>query len=790
MKVTYNWLKEYTDFEFCAEELVHHLTMLGLEVEEAQAQTYPFSGVVVGEVLQKNTHPNADRLSVCTVNDGVAERTVVCGAPNVESGQKIALAQVGASLPGDLKIKKTKIRGVESLGMICSEAELGLSARADGIMVLDESAVVGAGLESVLEQEDFLVDIDVTPNRPDCFGALGVAREVASLSGTRLRKPGIDLAENGPATDDAIRVTIHDARKCPRYTARFIDNIRIVPSPFWLARRLEQVGIRSINNVVDVTNFVMMETGQPLHAFDYNFLAGGQISVKSADAGMEFTTLDGNSHKLTDEALLICDGEKPVALAGVMGGLNSEVSGSTTKVLLESAYFDPVNIRRTSKKLGISTESSKRFERGVDPNGVVYALDRAAQLIAELAGGRIAAGVADVYPKRIEPLSISLRPERVKLLLGVEVPPEQIESILTGLGFGVARDRGITVAVPTFRPDITREVDLIEEIGRVFGYDNIPSDPLAMIDQMATVDEGEAFTKEVCSTLVSFGFSEVVTYNLTSEDAASVFSEAADPVKLVNPLSEDLSTLRPSLIPGLLNCVRWNINRKSNDLKLFEIGVAFAGGNATPGEHKRLTCVLTGRSVPDSWQAKARVLNIFDAKGFTEHLLAQLGITAVEFVSTTLSTAAVAMQASAGTQILGYLGQVHSEVLAKLKVEQDVYFIDLDFEATELASKQKRTFKAIPKFPSVLRDLALLVDNDVSAADLVGTVKAAGGDLLQEVSVFDVYTGDKVESGSKSIALGLMFQSSARTLRESEIDSQIELILTAISQQNGARLRA
>ena len=576
------------------------LTMLGLEVDSLQPVSWDFDGIVIGKVTQKSAHAHADRLSVCEVDIGSKTLNIVCGAPNVEVGQKVPVAIEGTRMPNGTIIRHTKIRGVDSQGMICSEAELGISSRSGGIMVLDDKVQFGQKLRDALEDGDSVIDIDVTPNRPDCFGVIGIARDISALSNSALKKPKIDLSENGQSISDLIKINILDPEKCPRYTARFVGDVEMKPSPWWLVQKLEAVGIRSINNIVDVTNYVMMETGQPLHAFDYDLIRGQEINVKTATKGEKFTTLDDVKHTLNSECLMICDGEDAVAIGGVMGGLNSEVSDSTKNILLEAAYFNPVNIRRTSKFIGCSTEASRRFERGVDPNGTLFALDRAAQLIAEVAGGKIAQGAVDVYPTPIKPKRVELRSQRVEHLLGVSVPSGEIKSILGRLGFKVSGEKDFQVEVPTFRPDVTREADLIEEVARLFGYDNIPADTTALIEQAVSKNAQEQCTDKITNTLISFGFSETVTYNLISKKHAEVFSSTNQTAHVINPLSEDLSNLRPSLIPGLLKTAQWNINRQNSNLKLFEIGSVFHKVGKNIEEKTSLAGILTGYSAENT----------------------------------------------------------------------------------------------------------------------------------------------------------------------------------------------
>lgn len=791
MKVTYNWLKSYTHFEQTPEELVNTLTMIGLEVESLQSINWDFDGIVVGKVVKKSAHENADRLWICEVDVGSKNLNIVCGAPNVEVGQKVPVAIEGTKLPNGTIIKQAKIRGIESQGMICSEAELGISSRSDGIMVLDENVEFGQKLRDTLKDGDSVIDIDVTPNRPDCLGVIGIARDIAAFSGTELNKPELNLKETEQPISELIKINILDPEKCPRYTARFIGNVEIKPSPWWLARKLEAVGIRSINNIVDVTNYVMMETGQPLHAFDYDLLRGREINVKTAAEGEKFTTLDDVQHNLNSECLMICDGEGAVAVGGVMGGLNSEVSDSTKNILLEAAYFDPVNIRRTSRYLGSSTEASRRFERGLDPNGTLYALDRAAQLIAELSCGRIAKGSLDVYPRQIRPKTLKLRSKRVELLLGVPVPESEIKSILERLGFKVSGERDFEIEVPTFRPDVTREADLIEEVARLYGYDNIPADTTAVIEQSTPKNHDEQVTKNITSTLISFGFSEAVTYNLINKKYADLFSSNGGTAQVINPISEDLSTLRPSLIPGLLKTVQWNINRRNANLRFFEIGTVFQRTGKKIEEKTRLTGVLTGATGEDSWNIKGKFFDIFDLKGYVRELLDRNQVRNWTFEAfqsefTNRKTLAVKKEGD----LLGFLGEVNSQILNEFEIEQPVFVFDFDFDQLREQPESEQTFSPIPKFPPVNRDIAVVVGEKVNAENLLGEIKSIGGEYLQDAKVFDVFTGDAIGKGQKSLAFNLTFYSLERTLTEGEIESQLTKILDVLSAKYSAKLRS
>ncbi|MCK4272363.1 phenylalanine--tRNA ligase subunit beta, partial [bacterium] len=511
MKISWLWLGEYVDINLSVKQLAERLTLTGTEIASITPLAGDLSGVLVGKVISKDKHPRADRLSVCRVDVGEEILTIVCGAPNVAVGQKVPTALLGSSLPGGFKIEAREIRGVFSQGMICSERELNISGEAAGIMILADDAPVGKPLKEVIPLEDVVLEAELTRNRSDCMSMMGIAREVAIICQTSLRKPAVTLSEGQKDVDKLVRVNIKDVEGCPRYTARLIQGVKVGPSPFWLSRRIAAAGVRSINNVVDVTNYVMLELGQPLHAFDYDLLAGSKIQVRRAWRGEKFITLDEKEHILDPEVLLICDGQKPVALAGIMGGLHSEVSAGTQNILLESAYFHPAIIRRGSKKLNISTESSQRFERGVDPNGLVFALDRAAQLIAELAGGTVERGVVDRYPEHIDPLNIILRIDRVNQILGTSLSSDQVAVFMEKLGFEIDGEDPIQVRVPTFRPDISREIDLIEEVARLYGYDKIKASIRIGGTLKITQDLEEETTNKIKSALCGLGLQEVVT---------------------------------------------------------------------------------------------------------------------------------------------------------------------------------------------------------------------------------------------------------------------------------------
>ncbi len=792
MKVTYDWLKNYSDFDIEPDKLVHTLTMLGLEVDSIDSECWDFSGIVVGEVLQKEKHPNADKLSLCKVKIGSETLNIICGAPNVEAGQKVPVATPGTQMPNGMFIKNAKIRGVESQGMICSESELGLSGKSDGIMVLDQDIDTGKPLLEVIGHKEITIDVDVTPNRPDCFGAIGIAREIATVADTKLKKPVLTISESSTPIDSLFQVIIEDAKKCPRFTARYIENVEIKPSPWWLVKKLEAVGVRSINNIVDVTNFVMMETGHPLHAYDYDLLAGQKIIVKCAEKGETFITLDGAMNTLNDECLMICDAEKAVGVAGIMGGQNTEVSENTRNILLECAYFDPRNIRRTSKFLEKSTEASKRFERGVDPNGLTFALNRAAQLISELGNGEIAKGIIDVYPKKIEPVTIALHPKEVERILGVSISVESIVDILQRLGFTVAEGDVLQIHVPTFRPDVTREADLIEEIARIHGYDNFPTDCTAFIDQLQAANEAEILRKKIIFSLQSFDFSEITTYNLISKKEAQLFLKNGI-VELINPLSEELSVLRTSLLPGLLKTARWNINRKIKNLKLFEIGSVFSKNLKTVSEHVKLCGILTGLKSDVNWRDKGENVDIFDVKGTVEQLFHRNNLENYHFSRIgdhPILNKSKSLSVSFGGTLAGVFGAIRQPILEEFDIGEEMYYFDIDYKMLIDQIQLKKSFKPIPKFPSISRDIALIIDRKIDTVDIEAEIKKNGGTYLQQIEVFDLYIGDQISKSKKSIAFKLTFLSYERTLTEEEIDKTIHLILSVLSQKYSCTLRS
>ncbi|MDZ7312246.1 MAG: phenylalanine--tRNA ligase subunit beta [candidate division KSB1 bacterium] len=793
MKFTYNWLKEYVDTPLSPQEVAHGLTMLGLEVESMSSTVPSLDGVVVGKVLTCEAHPKSSHLKVCQVHIGREELKIVCGAPNVAAGQLVAVAPPGTTLPGDLKIETRPILGVESHGMICSEAELDLSDEAEIIMVLNGEAQPGKWLRDVLAQ-DVVIEINVTPNRPDCLGVIGVAREVALLTGTPLQRPKVKLKEGTQAIEKLAKVQIKDPVGCPRYEARLVQNVKIGPSPKWLAQRLRAVGLRPISNIVDVTNYVMLETGQPIHAFDFDLLEKAKIVVQRAKAGEKFQTLDGKEHTLQAEDLLICDGERAVALAGVMGGLNSEVSSNTRHILIECAYFDALTVRRTAKRLGIASEAARRFERGTDPNNLPFVINRAAQLMQETAGGEIVRGIIDVYPKPIAPVKIDFRPKRVNLVLGLKIPKKNLLTILHQLECKtVAQGTTWKVAAPTFRPDLTREIDLIEEVARVYGFEQVPVKTRSDIPLLVERNLAEESQEKLRQVMTGLGADEAMTYSLLSKQHAEKFLEGKRQVlALLNPLSEDLAVLRPYLIATLLNSVAYNLNRKNFETWLFEIGSVFWRELDKPiCEERHLAAVFCGNVEAPSWVGANRPLNVFDVRGFLTEMSQRLRLPELQFAPLTQHKfLKYGWQISCKEHVLGIAGELATDLLRAYNIETPLFAFELGIEYLTTLIDWQRTARPVPRYPAIERDIALIMDKAIPAERVLAAIHATGGDFLENVRLFDLYTGKQIPAGKKSMAFALTFRAADRTLQDDEVDDWQRRIVQYLEQEVGAQLRA
>ena len=802
MIVTYNWLKEFVDFAYTPQELCDRLTMVGLEVDALDEIGGNLDSVIVAKLDSVDKHPDADKLTVCQVNNGTEVVQVVCGATNHKTGDLVALAQPGSVLPGDFKIKKSKIRGQVSMGMLCSEKELALSEESSGIMILPVGLPLGQPVFAALNRKDFQIEIGLTPNRPDCLSVVGVAREVAALCDKKLQLPIPQIKESLEPIAQQTSVVIEDTDYCPRYAARMIKDVKIGPSPDWLVRRLEAVGMRSINNVVDVTNYVMMELGHPLHAFDFKNLQDGRIVVRRAQEGETFTTLDNQEHTLAAEDLMICDGQRAVAMAGVMGGLNSEVQDDTETILLEAAYFKPTAIRRTSKRHGLHTESSHRFERGADIDMLAVALDRAASLIADLGDGSVLSGIIDNYPQPLQTPVLTLHAEKVEKLLDIPVDCDTIQTLLESIGLQVVPGDSTTsleITVPSFRPDLEREVDLIEEVARLYGYERIPATmPVGTVDACLPPLRQQV-QKKLRDAMVAGGFSEAMNYSFYAEESISKLSVATDDprsrqIKILNPLSEDQAVMRTSLLPSLLETVSRNLSYRSQDLRLFELRPVFLPQDNGQGicEKLSLTAVICGRRNPEGWAQSAADVDFYDLKGIVEELFATINIADVFFDA--IDTEPYLHPGKSCRMIhdrhsLGSIGEIHPQVLVEFAIDQPLFLLELDVEKLIEIAGAHAKFKPLSRYPDVIRDSALLLDSEVAAAQVLEIIQRSKVKYIENAVLFDLYTGKGIPQGKKSLAVRVRYRDLQKTLTEEEVSKAHNKLIKTLCRQLGAEIR-
>ncbi len=812
MLVSLKWLQELVDVPTDVTAFVDTLNLTGTAVESVHTAGAALEGVVVGHILTKERHPEADKLWVTTVDVGADQPVqIVCGAQNFEAGDKVPVALVGATLPSGTTIKKAKLRGVESRGMNCSADELGLGGDHDGLLILAADAPVGVSFAQYQGLSDTILELEITPNRPDCLAVVGVAREVGAVYGVESRGVESRPVEAGVPIADSVRVRIESDELCPRYTARLIRNVKIGPSPQWLAERLIACGTRSISNVVDITNYVMFELGQPLHAFDADLLgrdADGMITigVRAAVAGEQLTTLDGAKRELSDDMLLITDASGPIALAGVMGGESTEVHDGTVNILLEAASFEPSSVSRTSRRLGLFSEASSRFEKIVDRASCVAALDRAAELMAELCSGEVAPGVIDVYPLPAEPVRIALRSERLCSLLGADISAEESAAILRRLGCDVSvSDRSdedstaaiLDVTVPTFRSDLLREIDLIEEVLRIYGMDRIKSTLPSGSGRLGELTRDQKWRERVGATLRACGLNETMTYSFADpEDVTRLRVELPEDevlVELLNPMSGEQAVLRRSLLPGLLRSVSYNQRRGTADIHLYEIGSTFktAVGRKQPKERGTVAGVLAGAWHPAAWSEPSVPLDFFDGKGVLEALVRQLGVARFKVRPAELPflQPGRAAEVLVGGEVIGWLGEVHPLVLETFEAEPPVTAFELELAPLVRAARDAKAFTDVPRHPAVELDLALVVAEDVSAERVEQSIRSAGGKLLDTVRLFDVYRGNGVPEGKKSLAFALSYRAPDRTLTAEEVDSVHERLVRKVSTAVGGELR-
>jgi phenylalanyl-tRNA synthetase beta chain len=791
LKISYRWLTNWVDVDLDAEQAAEKFTLAGLEVDEVTAVAPPLDGVVVGEIVGIEPHPDADRLRVCRVLGDEVERTIVCGAPNARIGLKAPLATLGTELPGGVRIKPAKLRGVASEGMLCSEPELGLGDEASGLMELPEDAPTGSALATYLRLDDHVLDIDLTPNRADCLSVRGLARELAALTDAVLTPPDMQPVE--PTHDQSLQIELLNAEDCPCYIGRIIRDVDVsAATPLWMIEGLRRSGIRSIGPIVDVTNYVLLELGQPMHAFDLARIEGG-IRVRRAQAGERMSLLDGREVDLDEDMLLIADHQGPLALGGIMGGQDSAVGDQTSDILLESAWFNPSSIMGRSRRLGLATESAHRFERGVDPGLQRLAMERATALILEIAGGEagpvLESCLADKLPQ-VKP--VSLRLDRLNRILGTEMKRDQVHDLLARLHMQVevTENEVFEVTAPSARRDIEIEEDLIEEVARVYGYDRLPSRRPGGGLTIRIPSENELPQKVLRQQVAARGFQEIMTWSFVGEEELARLQLLDDAQPLANPLNRDMAMLRTSLLPGLLNTAAANLRRQHENFRLFETGVCFHASATKLKESHRLGLLMTGDVAAEHFSSKPIALDFYDLKGEIEHLLALNQVPGkIEFQPTTrpwLHPGQAAELVLDGVSI-GWLGQLHPGLVETLDLPQTAFVAEID--ANTVCRKKLPEFQPLPRFPALRRDLSLVVGDDILAADLVEEVRKQGGSLIQECIIFDQYRGPGVESGCRSLSIGLIIRDVSRTLRDSDVETLTEKVISGLRQRFNAKLR-
>lgn len=795
MKFSEQWLREWINPDISTDELSHQLTMAGLEVDAIEPVAAEFSKVVVGEVLSVEKHPDADKLSVCQVNVGEGEPlNIVCGAANVREGLRIPAALVGAAFPGNFKIKKSKLRGVPSHGMLCSTAELGITETAEGLMELPNDAPVGTNIRDYLNLDDVMIELSLTPNRADCFSITGIAREV----GVSNKMP---VTEHKQATikaqiKDTVEVKLQAGKDCPRYLGRVIKGVNPkAETPLWLQEKLRRSGIRSLGPVVDVTNFVLLELGQPMHAFDFAKVKGA-IHVRYAKAGEKLNLLNEQEITLTDGCLIIADDKQPLALAGIMGGADSAVSESTTDILLEAAHFNPFVIAGKARSFGLHTDSSHRFERGVAASLPITAIERATELLLDIVGGQAGPVVnmtneVDLPQRNV----VSLRAERVKRILGIDLSREEITDMLVRLDLNPTKTKaGWEIIAPDFRFDISIEEDLIEEIGRIFGYDNLPVSQASSALSMVVKPEAKLRMNRLRQVLVQQGYQEVITYSFIDPEMQKLFDSETKAIELANPISADLATMRTSLWPGLVTAVKYNLNRQQSRVFLFEYGLKFVLQDAEIQQENMLAGAITGCRFPEQWAEKSESVDFYDLKNHVEAVLEMTG-RASDFqfevnqhvVLHPGQTAAIRDLAAKDQPIIGWIGALHPRLQKKLGLSQSVYLFEITMKNIEMG--EIPAFKPLSKFPAIRRDIAIVMDEAVTAQEVQNCIKEVAGETLNKFELFDVYRGEGIDFGRKSLALGLTLQDLSRTLTDTDVDKELNKIIDVLKKRLGATLR-
>ncbi|SKA89025.1 phenylalanyl-tRNA synthetase beta subunit [Caloramator quimbayensis] len=787
MKVPYKWLCEYVNIDKNINEAADALTISGSKVEEVIEFGKEIDRVVTGKIIKTEKHPDADKLTICKVDVKDEVIQIVTGASNIKEGDIVPVALHGSSLPGGVKIKKGKLRGVESNGMLCSEVELGIADEnsVHGIMILKEDTPIGEDIKKILGLEGGIIDFEITSNRADCFSVYGIAREAAATFDKELKKIETSFNETDDSIDNYLSVEVKSSL-CRRYAARMIKDVKIGPSPEWMQEKLRQCDIRPINNIVDITNYVMLELGQPMHAFDYRYVKGKKIIVRTAQDDEKFKTLDGVERNLNSSMLVIADGERPIGIAGVMGGENSEIKEDTTAVIFECANFDGTNVRLTSKKLGLRTDASSKYEKDIDPNLIDIALNRACHLVELLGAGKVAKGVIDIYENRVEPYTLKVSPEWINKFLGIEIEKEEMRKILKNLEMKVYGDDVFEIEVPTFRQDVKIKEDVAEEIIRIYGYDKIPVKKIIGETVEAQWTLEQTLIKKVKNVMVSCGLYEAMTYSFISPKVFSLINlpenhELRNTVNILNPLGEDFSVMKTTGIPSLLECLKRNYKRDNKEVKLFEISkVYIPSGNQLPNEYDKLIIGMYGK------------VDFFDLKGVIENLLNVLGIDKAEFEreeNSSIFHPGRTAKLLVRKKNAGILGEIHPNVAENYEIEDRVYVAEIDLKTLFDAAKNEKRYKPLPKFPAVSRDIAMLLDENISVSDIEKAILREGKELIESVKLFDVYKGKQIPEGLRSLAFSLTFRAEDRTLKDEEVNKVHESIINRLKEKFNAQLR-
>lgn len=795
MLISLNWLKQYVDIKENIDELSNALTMIGQEVEAIEVQGKYLNNVVIGQIIEYNIHPNADKLTLLKVNVGDEILQIICGAPNHKLNDKVVVAKIGAVLHGDFKIKKSKIRDIESYGMLCSEVELGLGENADGIIILPEDASIGQEYREYLNLNDTVFELEITPNRPDCLSHIGIAREIAAYYGRKVKYPIIDLSESIESVNTVVKVNVEDKNRCKRYFGRIIKNVKVSESPEWLKERIRSMGLKPINNIVDITNFVMFEYNQPMHAFDYDKLNGKIINVREAKINEKIVTLDGIERELKENELVIADEDRAIAIAGIIGGKETQIDENTKNIFLEVAYFTPENIRKTSRNLGIFTDSSYRNERGLDIENLDAASDRAAALIFEVAGGEVLSEPIDIYIEKPEKVEISLNLEKLNRFIGKNLSYDEVGQILTNLDITIKPlgEANMLLTPPSYRGDLTRPADIYEEIIRMYGFENI-NDKIPK-ESIAPGKENKNFTLSnmVRNILKESGLNEVINYSFIPKEAKNIFNFEDEIIEIKNPLNEDMAIMRPSLIYSLLNNIKDNLNRNQGNLKLFEIAKTFTNFSIEnlATEELKIGIAITGKEDKNLWDQSKESYNFYHLKGYIENLLEKLNINKylLERANNKNFHPGISAEIKIGNDNLGVFGEIHPSLVEKLNIKREkIYYAELNFTKMMKYIKIKINYESISKYPAVLRDLAITLDKNILVGTMIKEINK-NISLIEKIDIFDVYEGEKIEKGKKSVAMSIVLRDKSKTLIDEEIDKTMSDILKLIKEKFGGEIR-